>query len=1208
MYNFWRMDTNMIIRNLCTIKALRNLCAGQARMFGLLLTFAMLLGLSPASAQTITATVRGTIMDPAGAVLAGVSVTATNTATNVKTGTVTNESGIYNIQFLPIGQYKITVAAPGFETSSIGPFMLEIDQIARIDTKLKVGQTSDTIVVSSDVSPIMQTEDATVESTLSGNALSSMPLNGLNFQSATLYVAGAVNPSMSSMASSNGNERATSWAGSPSFNGNRAQTNNYVLDGIEINETMNNLSAYNPAPDAIQEMRVITGNASAEYGNVNGGEILVVTKGGTNNFHGSAYELYQANYMAANSWYNGYAGVQPSVFTQNQFGGTIGGPVRIPHLFNGKDKLFFFADYLGFRYHSGGQAKATVPTMDMRNCPVVNGVATCDFSELWTPQFANVQLYNNQNGNGFANASPMGDCSLNAGDPHKTCNQVPLVSPLAKFLFNNVNALPQPNATPLTGQGDANNYLGYTKGQTHNNQEDFRGDWKAGVNDAVMGRYTQGQATDFTIHSVLPTTFPSNNVYPFKSFVANWVHNFSPAIVNEFRAGVTRSIWNQGVPGDPSGIFGASGDNKIGLPFADQPFAGFSVMSIGSSESNMGNKAVVTQFHENNFYYGDNLTWLRGAHTLKFGTQILRYQQNIYYSGNSGALGTFSYSGAYNVDNSSKICGVAFNKACGGYGYADLVMDQASSTSIGGVSGANGQRQYRAAFYVQDDWKFNSRLTLNLGVRYGHDQPIYEVNNKEASVDLSNMNLISASGIKLAGVNGNSRSLYNAYNYEFMPRIGFSYQVDPRIVLRGGYGMTDDVEGAGENWRMAQNPPFQTGFSATPTVPSTSSSGQLPLTLEAGFSHPAGAISIYNAWDPNLKPALIQQFNLALQYLIDGKTSVQAGYVGETGQHLVTPIEANQWTTNATAKLTNADCSNTVAPASPACNLVGNQGYMQITQSEGYSNYHSMQATVRHQNSNGLEYTFNYTWSHALTNNAGFYGVSGVSDSSTFFQDFRNPRGDYGPAGQDVRQAFNGHFNYELPFGRGERFGAKMNRVLDSAVGGWKISGGVVMYSGFPLNMVSPNNYVIHNGSTASGRPHAMQYRPMKIVGRTTSNLFGTDPSAVPCTTLDKTTGNAVDNGTCAYGYESANSFGNASNGSERAPGYRQVDLAASKSFQITGGQTLLLRGEAFNALNLASYAAPVNTLSSSLGTTFGRITSTNSSQRIMQVTVHYQF
>jgi outer membrane receptor protein involved in Fe transport len=301
--------------------------------------------------------------------------------------------------------------------------------------------------------------------------------------------------------------------------------------------------------------------------------------------------------------------------------------------------------------------------------------------------------------------------------------------------------------------------------------------------------------------------------------------------VNEFRAGITRSIWDQSVPEDPTGIFGADGNKVIGLPMPNQPFPGFSKMSIGSSESNMGSAAVITEFHENNFYYGDNLTWQHGAHIFKYGAQILRYQQNIYYAGNAGALGTFSYSGAYTVDTSSKICGATGTKSCGGYGYADLVMDESNGTSIGGVSGNNGQRQYRNAFYAQDDWKFNSKLTLNLGVRYGHDQPIYEVNNKEASVDLSNMNLISTTGIELAGVNGNSRSLYNAYNLEFMPRVGFSYQVEPRIVLRGGYGITDDLEGTGENFRMVQNPPFQNNFSASPTPPQTTSSGQPPLLL-----------------------------------------------------------------------------------------------------------------------------------------------------------------------------------------------------------------------------------------------------------------------------------------------------------------------------------------------------------------------------------------
>src|SRR6202789_2736568 len=461
------------------------------------------------AAQTVTGSVRGTVEDQSGAVIAGVNVTATNVATGVKTSTVTNQAGLYNIQFLPIGQYTITVTSPGFKTSSIGPLMLEIDQIAKIDTKLQVGNATTTVDVSSEVSPILQTQDATLGSTLSGNTLSSLPLNGLNYQFATLFVPGAVNPSLASMGGADGNERNTDWYGTPSFNGNRGQANNYVLDGVEMNETMNNPSAYNLAPDHTKAMRVITGNANAEYGNVNGGEVLVVTRGGTNKFHGSAYDFLQSNKLEANSWANNYAGVPLTHFTQNQFGVTVGGPIL-------KDRLFFFGDYLGFRYHSGGEAKATVADAAMR---------TGDFSELLGGQYGNIQLYNNQNGAGFSNATEYND------------NQIPINNPVAKFLFANPSLYPLPNATPIPGEGDLDNYLGYTQSQTHNNQGDVRIDFKATSRDAIMGRYTYGDALDSTSHTIAPVYLPSDNDYPFQSIVTNWVHTLSPSMVNEFRAG-----------------------------------------------------------------------------------------------------------------------------------------------------------------------------------------------------------------------------------------------------------------------------------------------------------------------------------------------------------------------------------------------------------------------------------------------------------------------------------------------------------------------------------------------------------------------------------------------------------------------------------------------------------------------------------------------
>jgi Carboxypeptidase regulatory-like domain/TonB dependent receptor/TonB-dependent Receptor Plug Domain len=1117
-----------------------------------------------AVAQTVTGTIRGTVTDATGAVVVDAHVTATNQSTGVNTTTTTNRDGAYNLQFLPIGTYTITANSPGFQTLSIGPFTLEIDQTAKIDAMLKVGSAAATVNVSSEA-PLLQTQDETLGATLPGETLQSLPMNGLNFQFATLFVPGAVDPSLAYMGSYDGNERDVDWLGSPSFNGNRGQANNYVLDGVEMNETMNNLAAYNIAPDAIQEMRVITANANAEYGNVNGGEELIVTRGGTNRFHGSAYDYFQNDALSANSWGNNFAGIPLGKFTQDQFGATIGGPIL-------RDRLFFFGDYLGFRYHSSGEAALTVPDQAMRNG---------DFSELLTPQYGDIQLYNNQNGAGFANATPY------------TNNQIPVVNPVAKFLFAHPNLYPLPNATPIAGDGDLDNYDGYASGQTHNNQGDIRVDYKAGSRDSIMSRYTIGDAYDFPVHAAIVVLFPATNDYPFQNFVINWVHTFSPSMINEFRAGVSRTVWAQAIPTDTSGVFGTNGDNTVGIPFPNQAFAGFSYMNFGSWESNFGTQAIANEFHENNFFYGDTLSWQRGAHSLKFGAQIIRYQQNSFYPGNAGALGSFAYSGQYTEDP---------NLGSYGYGFADFLMDQSTGAQVGGVAGPTGQRQYRNAYFAQDDWRIRSNLTLNVGLRYAHDQPIYEVNNKESNVNLAEPQL-GIAGIEFAGQDGNSRALYKPYWWEFMPRVGFAWQTSPRFVLRGGYGITDNFEGMGSNLRLTQNAPFLHSFSSFPTPPTGSSSGQTPLPVENGFNLSPSALSVsyfnYNAWNPHLRPALIQQFNLAWQYLIDSKTTAQLGYVGEIGQHLVVPQQDDQYSNTATGYIADGDCSGTIAPPAPFCGLVGNDGNLFETESEAFSNYNAMQATLHRRNANGLEFTFNYTWSRGMTDNAGFYGVYGVYEPSSFFQNVYNPKGDYGPIGQDTRNAFNGYWVYRLPFGRGQKFGSDMSRLADEAIGGWKVSGDVIMYSGFPLTINSPENYYVNSFAA-----HAIYFRPLRAVHRTTQNWFGTDPSAVPCLNTDAN-GNTIDNGSCAYGAESYTGFGNAQNGSERAPGFRQVDLSAFKTFKVTESQTLELRGEAFNALNIASYAPPNTYVYSPQ---YGLITGTNSSQRVMQVSMHYRF
>lgn len=1160
-----------------------------------LLWIGLALGCQSVMAQTITGSILGTVTDPSGAVIARATVAATNTSTGVISSTTTNSQGLYDIRFLPIGPYTLAVSAPGFSSATVSQFQLEIDQTAKFNIKLQVGRTAETLTVSADNSPLLQTENATLETTVTSQTLSDLPLNGLNFQTAAMFVPGVVNPGLASMAGADGNERQQDWYDSPSFNGNRGQANNYVLDGVDMNETLNNMSGYNPAPDSIQEMNIITGNADAEFGNVNGGEMLVVTKSGTNRIHGSLYNNFQNNVISAAPWNGAVAlGLPAYPFTQNQFGATIGGPIK-------KDRLFLFGDYLGFRYHRGGYGLATVaPTA------FLNG----DFSALLTPQYGDIQLYNPNGGNaGYSTATPYNN------------DQVPVVNPVAKFLAAHPSLYPAPNRASASGAGDLNNYQGPEKGYTVNNQGDAKVDYVINQKNTLSTRYSIGDAYDFS-QTVLPVQFPTQNDFPFQSLVTNYVHTFTPALVNEFRAGVSRTVFNQTLPTDPSGAFGTKGDNVLGLPMANQAYQGFSQMFFNyASESNIGNPAIVNLIRENNFYYSDDLTWQHGHHALKFGAQILRYQQNYYYAGNSGALGSFTYSGLYTYNP---------NVANGyGYNFADFVMDEASSINIGGVSGLVGQRQFRDAYFVQDDWHVFPNLTVNLGVRYGYDQPIYEVNNKEVSVNMSNPNVITIGGLEFAGKNGNSRSLYNPFYGGFMPRVGFAWSPSGRTVLRGGFGITDAMEGTGTNRRMTQNYPFQSSLSAGALAPSGTGNGSPGFPVENGFSFGPGAAgtplenySNFNLWDPNIKPSFVEQFNLAWQYMISSNWTAQVGYVGELGKHLMVPNEVNQWSSDAPwlAFINgyngydyngwNYDCSGTSFTPSPSCGLTGNYGNLQETTSNAVSNYNGFQASIVHLATHGLSYRFNYTWSKAMTNNAGFYGAPNVSVNSWFFQDSTNPMGDYGPAGQDTRNAFNGYWSYQLPFGRGQRFGSSMPRALDQAAGGWKFSGSVVMYSGFPITMGSGENYNVNSFGA-----HSQHFRPMSIINRTVDNWFGTAPSAQPCINFDTNgDGNLQDNGTCAYGLESYNYFGNTRDGSERAPGYRQVDLSAMKIFRITEQHSLEFRGDAFNAMNIVSYGAPnaylgsYNPLAANGHGTFGLISKSNSSQRIMQISMHYRF
>jgi hypothetical protein len=1126
-------------------------------------SLAVLLCLSSALGQTVTSSITGQVTDPSGAVIPGAKVTAENVATSVRTSTQTNASGVYTIRFLPIGTYTATIEAKGFATQKISPFTLEIDQTAKINASLTIG-SSTTVSVQADFHPILDTSDAALGNTLSTNEIANIPLNGRNFSSLTLFQPGAVDTDPTGMIGNNAIERDTYNSGVAAINGNREQENNYTLEGAENNEPQNNLIAYNPAPDAIAEVRVISANANATYGNANGGAIVTILKSGTNHYHGSLYDLLENQNLDANAWANGLTNSPITRYTQNIFGATFGGPIV-------RDKLFFFGDYEGIRRHTAQPLQQTsVLTPQM---------LTGDFSAL-TGQ--GIQLYDTQN-----NFAPF----LN--------NQVPVVNPLAQFLAANPNLYPAPNRTPQDGLIE-NNYVGPQNSFVTNNQEDFKVDWTPGGVNKINGFYSQGTGSDFT-SAIIPISFPAHNTYPTKIGGASWVHTFSPAIINEARFGYTRVRWNNGVPSDPTGQFGLTGDSKVGIPFGTQQYVGFTGQSISNNASYIGTNANPQVFTDNTFNYYDNLTWQRGRHLFTMGGQATRYQQNYLNSGNVGFLGQFKYTGSYSEN---------LNASDGpGYGPADFVLGRIFNTQLASPLGKVGNRQWRLAGYFQDDFKMSSRLTVNLGLRYEFDQPWYEQNNKTANV-LPDGTVEYAGSVPTLAVPGSTvcptRSCYNANYKQIMPRLGFAYQLDSKTVIRGGYGTTSFFEGYSFNQRLTSSPPFSLSINTNASSPTTTSGGT-PFTVADAFTQPLGINnSTYSVWPQNNQPAYIQQYNLTVERAITNEMSLSVGYHGQNGDHLADYRDGNQITlaqAPGVFAITNALGCNGPFPAalqSPYYSLVGECNAVLITESEARMNYNSGQVTLRQRTHHGLEYTLNYTLAKSLTNSSGNYEVGALTNASwngDTFQNGYDEKADWGPSAIDVRQSLNFLGVYELPFGHGRTYGGSANAPVDAVFGGWRVSTSAILYSGFPVTIFGQNNNQVMN---AYGFNRANRYRQMVIRNRSLNNWWGTDPSATPCLQA------GVDDGTCAYGNEGQFQFGTAANSTERAPGYRQVDMSLFKDFHVwRENQILGFRADFFNLFNIASYGYPDNNINDS---SFGLINSVRSPPRQIQLSLHYSF
>ena len=1122
---------------------------------------------TPAVAQTVTGGVTGTITDPSGAVVPGAQITAHNVDTGVDTTATTDKAGVYRIQFLPIGRYQVTVHAGGFGDQTVPPFQLEALQTPSFNLKLTPGGTAETVEVST-AAPILNTSDATLSSTFTANAIQNLPLNGLDFSALTLYVPGAVSTVGTSGTQSI--ERSLSYTDSVNLNGNRAQANNYTLDGIDNNETFNNVIAFSPAPEALGEVKVVTANAPADYGNVNGGGVVAVLKSGTNQFHGSLYGYLQDYRLNANSWQNKHNTtiIPVNPFSQVQFGATLGGPIK-------RGKLFFFVDYLGSRYHKGGSAAASVFTLPMRNG---------DFSALLNAQNP-IQLYNTQ-----AGFTPF------AGN-----KGVPILNPVAKFLFANPSLYPVPNTTPTDGVA-ANDFIGPQRSFAANNQGDVKIEFDPRPSDKVTAFFAISTAYNGNT-SILPTDFPGPSIYPTKLGGANWVHIFSPTVVNAAILGFTRVQWVQGLPVDGTGQFGTTGDAKLGIAFPNQAYQGFTSQGI-SGLSSVGNSAQNNgSLVDNTYSYIDNLTIQHGRHALSLGVQALRYQNNYPTSNNNGYLGNLNYSGNFTSDTNAP--------NGGGYGGADFVLDYVSSATATLGSVNVGQRQWRAAGFVSDDFKALPDLTLTLGIRYEYDQPWLESNNKTGNVNIATGQVIYAdhvpTGAPAASGVCSNRACYNSNFTQIMPRLGFAYQATDRFVVRGGYGATSFFEGNSSNQRLTSITPFIQGINAT-TVKPEPGTPSAPRTAEQGFS--GGSINYggtFNVYPQNIQPAYVQEFNLTTEYAVTHSLSLRVGYLGEQGQHIEDYGNLNQWAVNGDP--TSAPYYNNqylgVNAIDPSVSV--GSGSLFVTESRAMMNYNALQAVLRQRTSHGLEFTLNYAYGKALTNSAGNYPVN-TSGATNYgqgaFQNYYDSAADYGPAAYDVTHNFSGTAVYALPIGHGKQFLSGANHIVDEAIGGWRLSLATVAYSGFPETINGPGN-----NSNSFGNPRPNQYRALKVVNRSLTHWYGTDPSAAPCMIA------GVDNGVCAFGVPANNTFGTARNGNTRGPRYFNLDMSAFKDFRTFREQALGFRFDAFNPFNVVSYGNPDTGI---LDSGFGNITdqgaangisqAVRSQERRLQFSANYRF